>query len=208
MPARARAGGGGRWAEELFLLLRRLHQQFVAGVLGWGILLPSNFAVLLPRAGRRHHSSQPTLALGRIRPRVSSSLSGFAFTRVLWGGQRGGLASTYLRTPPPPLPPPPGSVGRQLSTAPSPMPAPPASSHGTGGCPAQCRGAQLSHRRGGSTPSASLWDRHNITHPTPHPAPLQGTQLWGKQEEDGLDHQGFTIGTAMQKQTMNTQKWS
>lgn len=31
-----------------------------------------------------------------------------------------------------------------------------------------------------------------------------GPKFWGKQEEDGLDHQGVTTGTAMQKQTVNT----
>lgn len=77
------------------------------------------------------------------------------------------MASTYLHTPPPPLPPLPGSAGRRLSRAPSLMLAPPASSHGTGDCPGRCRGAQLSHRRGGSIPSASLGGKHNVTIPVP-----------------------------------------
>lgn len=132
------------------------------GVLGWGVLLPSNFTILLPHAGHRHCSSQPALAPGRIRPCGSSSLSGFVFSQILRGGQHGSLAGAYLCTPPPPLPPPRGSAGKQLSMAPSLMPTPPASSRGTGGCPARCRGARPSRRRGGSIPSASLWGRHNV----------------------------------------------
>lgn len=76
---------GRRWAEELFLLPRRLHHQFVVGALGRGISLPSNFTIPLPCAGHRHRSSQPALAPGRIWPHSSPSLSRFAFSWVFLG---------------------------------------------------------------------------------------------------------------------------
>lgn len=76
---------GRRWAEELFLLPRQLHHQFVVGALGWGISLPSNFTIPLPGAGHRHCSSQPALAPGRIWPHGSPSLSRFAFSWVFLG---------------------------------------------------------------------------------------------------------------------------
>lgn len=113
--------------------------------LGRGLFLPSNFTILLPHAGHRHCSSQPASAPGRIR--LPQFLSGFSFSWVLWGEQRGSSGSAYPRTPPPPPPPPPGSAGRRLSMAPSPMLAPPVTSPGTGAHSGQCRGALLSRRR-------------------------------------------------------------